>query len=372
MPTTLYAVTPDGNVWEQVAETQVAGFLFNCAVLGDQPAVGIASTSTEIVILKNDGSEAVLIRYGRNGQYLDTLRLTVGLPMKSLAFWPGNPNLLLTTSAAGIYVLSINPPLSVHFIPATVTRGIAAVSPLSVNPTVASFYIGVNGVIRKVAIDRSAWTLSDQGAYARRLHPATTGLATTTLLYAVNPDGNRTILHTFAQGIPTTGNQKHRLGDMLFLAADLDAPVTAGSSPTATVPTVPSISTRLYAADGSLTVVEGVNFGVAAPTKTTSVSIVGLKVEGVTTISNVSIGLTESPATVLVAHQTVFDPTVTPTNPFPGISDGSSSVNNVSVGTLSGIGGTVTQSDYVYLAAVVPPKFIGPGRITFRWYFDFE
>ena len=383
MSTVLYSVTPDGSVYSTSVEDQSTSLLFRCFIDKDQPAIGIASTSSQIFILKNVDSKARLLCYGRNGQFLNTVDLVVTAPVADLAFWPGNHQLLLTTCSLGVYALALDTMTS-RLLPFAMTRGIAAVTPEAANPSVASFYVGlgrINGYIHKVSIDSSAWTLEDQGAFARRLHPTTSGLAvptseSTPTIYAVNPEGGRSALHSFTQGIPTTASIKTRLAELPFVAAGLDAPVTAGESPAPTSTALLVITTLLYDAAGAATIVDGVSFGVGAPTTLTSTSCVSLKINGgPVTISNVKLGLLEAklPAAMRVSHKSDWDPEMIPVGTFPGLSDGTPDCpNNVVVGTRVGINGTVTESDYIYLAALVPPGFLDPGRVVFKWFFDFE
>ena len=387
--TTLYFVTADGSVYSTSVETPSTSLLFRCFIDSDQPVIGIASTATQIVLLKNigQGSSRVarLVFYGRNYQYLKTVDIPVSLPVADLAFWPGNPQRLLTSSSDGIYVLALDS-ISSRFIPLSITRGIAAVMPGDLNPVITDFYIGrgkIDGYINQVTINSATWTVTAQAPFARRLHAATSGLAVpqgelTPKVYAVNPEGGQSALHSFTQGIPTTGSIKIRLAELPCVAVGLDAPMVAGTSPVPTITALPTITTLQYAIDGSAVAVDGVNFGIGAPTMQTVTSCISLKVNAA--IANVKIGLLEadSPSSVLVSHKSVWDPEMQPLIPpgwvsFPGLSDGTPNCpNNVSVGTQAGSDGVVSGSDYVYLAVSVPSGYFKAGRTVFKWFFDFE
>lgn len=386
MPDTIHLITNRGRVYSSLVGSGVSTAVASCWVNPDFQPCGLAVSPTNILVLKNLAEGQVLAVYNRNGEFLRSLLFDCDHLLLGLCLWPGRSDLLASTYDSGVTLLFVtSTAVSFHNIGVDFTPqgGISAKNPNLSNPISASFYCGSNGKIVTTTIDRLDLTSTASENFCRRLHTATTSLASNdTKAYGIHQANGQSILHTFEQGIPTTGVQKKRVDAFPIAVVGMAVSPAAGAvepAPAASADDV-TVVTRQYNADGtSREEVAGVNFGAVRLNDNSDVVCVDLLVKNAKSISNVKIGLVTTTNVDFdqfkMSHQTTFSDTITPATPFPGLSDGTpESPNNLAVGTRIGEGGKINASDFVFLMANAKTlDTIGePANCVYMWFFDYE
>jgi len=167
-------------------------------------------------------------------------------------------------------------------------------------------------------------------------------------------------------------------GKIVHVSGKLSYSTPLSISPTKSLP--PTLTFRRYSIDGNF--IENFNslfLGNMKPGVKSAITVINVLAEGLTSMSNLKIGITENGIigsnvndVVMYGVSETIDPLFVPTKYFSGVNaDGTSeNINNIEVGTIST--GKEIISQYIYLMIDVPEKYIGRGYLGFKWFFEYE
>ena len=145
-------------------------------------------------------------------------------------------------------------------------------------------------------------------------------------------------------------------------------------------PVIPTLTFRRYDTNGVfIEQFRSLFMGNFQPGAKSAISVVNILASGLTSISNLKIGIIEGDIggadvsnTVLYGVTETIEPSFVPVKYFPGVNETNTSedANNIEIGMKSS--SKSIESKYLYLQINVPEKFIGRGWLTFRLFFDYE
>jgi len=178
-------------------------------------------------------------------------------------------------------------------------------------------------------------------------------------------------------GNPTTSH----MFTMPFTVYSTSIPVLVTSSPSLIESAkAPVLNFRSYDSSGNfLNNFSSLFMGNFQPGEKSDVTIVNMLVSGISSITNVKLGITENGIsgadvsdTVLYGVTETIDPSFVPSKYFDGVNtdNTASNLNNINVG-VKDIANPI-ESKYIYLQIDIPERYMGRAYLTFRFFFDYE
>ena len=347
------------------------------------------------ILRKKNNTTANLAIHDMTGYLKGSIDFSSVINFLGMAVWPNNNNLLVAISKNSIHFFYIaSGQIGMYSIdsPVTLTYGIACKDVIDENN--AEFFIRSKDERRMllININKKDKTCSIVNQYECPLAKwqRLGGIACELGVYGLIGDMS-TVYHVVEESkgyshistsvILTGVLDWSFMYAMPFTVYDCCVPVPVGSSPSLMESVkAPTLIFRKYDMNGNF--VENFRslfLGNFQPGVKSAISVVNILGEGLTSMTNLKIGITENGIggaevsnTVMYGVSETIDPSFMLTEYFTGVNETNTSddVNNVEIGIKST--GKSVESKYLYLQVDVPAKFIGRGYLVFRLFFDYE